>query len=130
MANKGQLSCPFYLCYGRFLVLRLIFAAGWTATPFCRGGSGCHPKWGPATPLSPAARKPFQDDNSFVQLLSFLAQLCQHFINVHSFYTPKSDSVNAGELGRCSEFGTGRAFRQSVHAVCNSFSRAISSGLF
>lgn len=87
------------LGYGGSFFLRLIFAPRGAATALCRRSCARHPKRGAPPALSSSAGEPFKDNYRFLNVLAFLAQLRQHFCNVHAIYTPQGNSINSTRSG-------------------------------
>ena len=71
-----------------------VFAAGRAAPPLDRR----HPCRGTSTALAAAASQPFEGDNSFLYLLSLLAQISQHFHNIHSLLPIGQDPLTTPVL--------------------------------
>src|ERR1700687_730558 len=70
--RTGELSCCGFS--------EFILAARRTAPPLDRR----HPCWRTSAALAAPASQPVEGDNSFLDLLSLLAQIRQHFHDIHS----------------------------------------------
>jgi hypothetical protein len=79
-----------------------VLTAGRAAPPLDRR----HPCRGTAAALAAPASQPFEGDNSFLYLLSLLAQISQHFHNIHSLlpvdkaFRPERGVLNSEQNAR------------------------------
>ena len=99
-----------------------VLAARRTAPPLNRR----HPCWRTSAALAAPASQPFEGDNSFLYLLSLLAQISQHFHDIHFF----SLLVRPLHPNSRSEIGTERPNLSLTQFRVYRLIRGVSSNLF
>src|ERR1039457_364694 len=104
--------------------LGFVFATRWSSPSLHLG----HPLWWPATTFATAACEAFQNDDAFLDLLSLIAKLVQHFVDVHLRSLPALvGSISSSKLRRWGPEVTprlggtraGKGPHQSVRCWCS-----------